>query len=67
MIVLKEKFQFTAEEERLFLDSFEDVLDYYNKSKDYQALLKEWDDFFFDEIGEHILYREEYQNGGDSK
>ena len=56
MIVLREKFQFGNDELKLFLESFEDVLDYYNNSKDYQALLKEWDDFFFDEIGEHILW-----------
>jgi len=60
MIVLREKFQFSADDLRLFLDSFEDVLDYYNKSKGYQDLLHEWDDFFHDELGEYILYREEH-------
>ena len=56
MIVLRERFGFTNEDLKEFLERFEDVLDYYNKSKDYQALLKEWDDFFYEEIGERILY-----------
>lgn len=56
LIVLHERYGFTAEDCKEFLERFEDVLDYYNKSKDYQALLKEWDDYFFEEIGEHILW-----------
>lgn len=56
LIVLHERYGFTAEDCKEFLERFEDVLDYYNKSKDYNELLKEWDEYFFDEIGEHILY-----------
>lgn len=56
LIVLHEKFGFTADDLKEYLERFQDVLDYYNKSKDYKALLKEWDDFFYDEIGEHILW-----------
>lgn len=56
LIVLHERYGFTAEDCKEFLERFEDVLDYYNKSKDYQALLKEWDEYFFEEIGEHILW-----------
>ncbi len=56
LIVLHERYGFTADDCKEFLERFEDVLDYYNKSKDYNDLLKEWDDYFFDEIGEHILY-----------
>lgn len=58
LIVLHERYGFTAEDCKEFLERFEDVLDCYNKSNDYQALLKEWDDYFFDEIGEHILWKE---------
>lgn len=56
LIVLHERYGFTTEDCKEFLERFEDVLDYYNKSKDYQALLKEWDEYFFEEIGEHILW-----------
>lgn len=56
LIVLHERYGFTAEDCKEFLERFEDVLDYYNKSKNYQALLKEWDEYFFEEIGEHILW-----------
>lgn len=59
MIVLREQFQFSKEDLRTYLDSFEDVLSYYNKSKDYKALLNEWDEFFEDEIGERILWKRE--------
>ena len=56
LIVLREQFSFGADDLKKFLEGFEDVLDYYNESKDYQALLHEWDDFFEEEIGERILW-----------
>ena len=56
LIVLHEKFHFGAKDLREFLERFEDVLDYYNKSHDYQELLHEWDDYFLEEIGERILW-----------
>lgn len=57
LIVLHEQFGFDAEDLKKYLESFEDVLDYYNKSKDYQALLEEWDEYFEQEIGERILWK----------
>lgn len=59
LIVLHEQFGFDAEDLKKYLESFEDVLDYYNKSKDYQALLEEWDEYFEQEIGERILWKTE--------
>lgn len=59
LIVLQEEFGFTAQQLRTYLDRFDDVLDYYNTSKDYQALLHEWDDYFEQELGEKILWKTE--------
>ena len=59
LIVLQEEFNFDAERLKTFLERFDDVLDYYNKSKDYQALLHEWDDYFEQELGEKILWKTE--------
>ena len=56
LIVLREQFSFGTDDLKKFLRWFEDVLEYYNESKDYQALLHEWDDFFEEEIGERILW-----------
>ena len=58
LIVLHEQFGFSAEQLREFLDRFEEVLDYYNESKDYQGLLHEWDDYFKELLGEAILWKE---------
>lgn len=59
LIVLQEEFGFTAQQLRTYLDRFDDVLDYYNTSKDYQSLLHEWDDYFEQELGEKILWKTE--------
>ena len=42
-----------------FIDRFEDVLTYYNESDDYQARLKEWNDYFRDYAGIQILPEKE--------
>ena len=59
LIVLhqEEGFNFDADQLRLFLDRFEEVLEYYNTSKSYQDILAEWDDYFKDLLGESILWR----------
>lgn len=55
LIILAEQYGFNNEELKLFLESFEDVLDNYNQSNSYQQLLKQWNDYFIQEIGEDIL------------
>ena len=57
VIVLHEQFGFREEELKLFLDSFEDVLEHYNKSDDYHELLEEWDEWVEQETGERILWK----------
>ena len=59
LIILCEQFKFSAEDLKLYLDSFEDVLDHYNKSNDYKALLEEWDSYFEQELGARILWKTE--------
>lgn len=58
LIVLHEQYHFNAEQCKEFLERFEDVLDYYNKSKEYTSILEEWDEYFEQEIGERILWKE---------
>lgn len=55
LVILSEEFKFDAEQLKIFLDRFEDTLDYYNKSEDYTKLLNEWNDYFKEIIGEDIL------------
>ena len=57
MVVLHEAFNFDADQLAEYVDRFQDTLDYYNASKDYQALLKEWDDYFKDYCGVSILQK----------
>ena len=60
LIVLhqEETFDFDADQLRLFLDRFEEVLEYYNGSKSYQDMLKEWNAYFEELLGESILWKE---------
>ena len=60
LIVLHQEdtFNFDADQLRLFLDRFEEVLEYYNESKSYQSVLKEWDAYFEELLGEPILWKE---------
>lgn len=57
LVVLSDIFDFDAEALKEYLDAFERVLERYNTSDDYHALLEEWDNFFFEELGEHILWK----------
>ena len=55
LIILHEKYQFGPKRLNEFMEHFEDVLDYYNNSNDYQALLREWADYFKEYAGIQIL------------
>ena len=57
LIVLDEVFGFTNEELKEYIERFEDVLDYYNKSDNYKELLEEWDEHYGREIGQSILWK----------
>ena len=58
LIILHKEYNFNAEQCKEFLERFEDVLDYYNKTKEYTSILEEWDEYFEQEIGERILWKE---------
>lgn len=55
LVILTEEFHFTPEQQKLFLERFDDTLDFYNESNDYKKLLNEWNDYFKETIGEDIL------------
>lgn len=55
LIILEKEFEFDPDGLKTFLECFEDTLDYYNQSKDYQKLLTEWDEYFIEELGQSIL------------
>lgn len=55
LTVLHERNDFDAAMLNQFVDDFEDVLAYYNESKDYKAQLIEWNDYFMEYAGIKIL------------
>ena len=55
MVILYERHGYDAEMLHGFIDDFEDVLTFFNNSDDYQKLLREWNDFFYDYAGIRIL------------
>jgi hypothetical protein len=55
LVILHEKYGFGPKRLNDFIEHFDDVLSYYNASNDYQALLKEWNDYFADYAGIHVL------------
>lgn len=55
LVILKEEFGFGPKRLGRFMDRFEDTLDYYNGSDDYQGLLQEWNEYFADYAGIRIL------------
>ena len=55
LVILREEFGFGPERLNRFMDRFEDTLDYYNNSNDYQALLHEWAEYFAEYAGIRIL------------
>lgn len=59
LIILRQEFQFSNEDLQKYLERFEEVLEYYNQSNDYKALLNEWDEYFEQELGVRILWKRE--------
>ena len=59
LVILREEYKFGPKRLNDFMDRFQDVLDYYNGSDDYQALLMEWNDYFYDYAGIKILPRKD--------
>ena len=59
LVILREEYKWGPKRLNDFMDRFQDVLDYYNGSDDYQALLMEWNDYFYDYAGIKILPRKD--------
>lgn len=59
LVIMHEEYKFGPKRLNDFMDRFQDVLDYYNGSDDYQALLMEWNDYFYDYAGIKILPRKD--------
>lgn len=57
LVVLHEAFDFDAQLLNDFVDRFQEALEYYNESNDYQKMLKEWNDYFRDYAGIDLLYK----------
>lgn len=55
LVILKEEFKYGPERLNRFVDRYQDTLDYYNESNDYQALLDEWNQYFYDYAGIKVL------------
>ena len=55
LVILEAEFNFDSEKLRTFVERFDETLEYYNKSNDYNKLLNEWNDYFKDTIGEDVL------------
>lgn len=55
MVILHEAFSFDSEALSDFVDRFWDTLEYFNNSKDYQKLLEEWNQFFWEEAGIKVI------------
>ncbi len=59
LVILHEKYGFGPKRLNDFVEYFGDVLAYYNESNDYQKLLQEWNDYFAEYAGIHILPEKE--------
>ena len=57
MVILHQKYEWDAEQLNGWVDAYEDVLEYYSESKEYNGLLKEWNDYFRDYAGIDILMK----------
>lgn len=55
LVILNEEFKFGPKRLNRFVDRYQDTLDYYNESNDYQALLDEWNQYFYDYAGIKVL------------
>lgn len=55
LVILREEFKWGPVRLNRFMDRFQDTLDYYNNSNDYQALLQEWAEYFAEYAGIRIL------------
>lgn len=55
LVILSEEFKFTPEQLALFLERFDETLEFYDHSKDYHKLLNEWNEYFKDTIGTDVL------------
>lgn len=55
LVVLHEEFKYGPDRLNRFVDRFKDTLDYYNESDDYQKLLDEWNEYFYDYAGLKII------------
>lgn len=60
LVILHEEFSFDEEMLNDFVERYEDTLDYYNGSNDYQKLLKEWNDYFSEYAGISVLKSTEH-------
>ena len=58
LVILSEEFGFDPSELKLFLERFDDTLDYYNTSNDYKQLLTEWNEYFKETIERVVKTRE---------
>ena len=59
LVILNECFEFGPEYISEFVERYEETLEFYNNSKDYQKLLTEWNDYFKDLCGVDVLYHGE--------
>lgn len=55
LIILNDKYDFDAEALNDFVDSYWEVLEYYNNSPKYQNLIEEWNQYFWDYAGIKII------------
>ena len=55
LIILHDKFDFDAADLNEFVDSYHDVLEYYNASNQYDKLLEEWNNYFWDYAGIKVI------------
>lgn len=58
LVIMYEKYGWDAEQLNDWVDAYEDVLNYYNESKDYDKRLHEWNDFFKEYAGIDILAKD---------
>lgn len=55
MVILNDKFDFDDKDLNEFVDSYHDVLEYYNESDRYQELLEEWNQYFWEYAGVKVI------------
>lgn len=55
LVILEAEFHFNAEQLKTFVERFDDTLEYYDRSNDYNKLLDEWNEYFKETIGEDVL------------